>query len=110
MADILTRAALSPARRRLVELMQTRNHGRIEVLPVRDAEPVFDPPLIVWRLHVAGKRNGPHSPCAGKNYEIKHSIAELFGLFDRERDLDIRDLRFDDGLPCSWGTKEEVGA
>jgi len=90
--------------------MQTCNHGRIEFLPVHNAEPVFDPPLIVRRLHIVGKHNGPHQPCTSQNHEIKRGLVELFDLFNRERDLDIRDLKFDDGLPCSWITTEEVGA
>jgi hypothetical protein len=43
MPNVVTKAALSPARRRLVELMQEINYGRIERLEVRDGEPVFDP-------------------------------------------------------------------
>ena len=40
MTDV-TKAALTPARRRLVETMQEINYGRIERLEVRDWEPVF---------------------------------------------------------------------
>ena len=39
-----TKTSLTPARRRLVELMQEVNFGRIERLKVRDWEPVLDPP------------------------------------------------------------------
>jgi len=64
MTDVVTKAALSPARRRLVELMQEINYGRIERLEVRDGEPVFDPPPIVLRLFLFGKDNGPNAPAA----------------------------------------------
>lgn len=36
MTDTATKAALAPARRRLAELMQEVNYGRIERLEVRD--------------------------------------------------------------------------
>ena len=44
-----TKGALSPARRRLVELMQEVNFGRIESLCVRDAEPLLEPAPRVLR-------------------------------------------------------------
>ena len=37
-----TKQSLSPARRRLVELMQEVNFGRIEGLHVRDGEPILE--------------------------------------------------------------------
>jgi len=49
MPNVVIKAALSPARRRLVELMQEINYGRIERLEVRDGEPVFDPPRTTGR-------------------------------------------------------------
>ena len=56
----VTKAALTPARRRLVELMQEVNYGRLEGLEVRDCEPVLDPPPRVVRQIVFGKDNGPN--------------------------------------------------
>jgi len=43
MPNDVTKAALTPARKRLVELMQEVNYGRIEELRVENGEPVFDP-------------------------------------------------------------------
>ena len=38
-----TKRSLSPARRRLVELMQEVNFGRIKSLRILDGDPTFDP-------------------------------------------------------------------
>jgi RNA polymerase sigma-70 factor (ECF subfamily) len=42
MTDVVTKAALTPARKRLIELMQEINYGRIESIEVRNGEPVSD--------------------------------------------------------------------
>ena len=49
MPNVETKEALSPARKRLIELMQEINYGRIEELQIRDGEPVFNPPPTVLR-------------------------------------------------------------
>ena len=61
MADGITKAALTPARRRLVEMMQETNFGRIERLEVRNGEPVLDPPPKAARQMVFGRKNGPNA-------------------------------------------------
>ena len=43
------KSSLSPARQKLLRLMQSVNFGRIEQLRVSGGEPVFAPPPI-WRL------------------------------------------------------------
>jgi hypothetical protein len=61
MTNVVTKATLTPARKRLLELMQEINYGRIEKLHVRDGEPVFDPPPTVLRLLFCfGKTYGPN--------------------------------------------------
>jgi hypothetical protein len=51
--------SLSAARRRLVELMQRLNFGRIEGLAVADGDPVLDPPPHVVAEIKFGGENGP---------------------------------------------------
>ena len=60
MTDV-TKVSLTPARRRLVEVMQGIRYGRLEGLEVRDFEPVFEPPARAVRQIVFGKDNGPHT-------------------------------------------------
>ena len=98
MTDEVTKAALTPARRRLVEMMQEINFGRIEGLEVRNGEPLFDPPPLAVRQVVFGKKNGPNDSRAQDGYALKKKVAELFEVFDRET-YRVLELVIDDGLP-----------
>lgn len=94
-----TKRALSPARRRLVELMQDVNFGRIEGLRVDDAEPLFEPAPRVIRNIVFGKVNAPN-PARGKDdFVLKEQHIELFDLFDREPSVTVESLDVQNGLP-----------
>ena len=99
MSNVVTKAALTPARRCLVELMQEINYGRLEGLEVRDCEPVLDPPPRVVRQIVFGKDNGPNARRAAQGFALKKKVAELFDVFDRERSFLILELVIDNGLP-----------
>jgi hypothetical protein len=99
MTDVMTKATLSPARRRLIELMQELNYGRIEGLQVQDGEPVFDPQPITLRLFVFGKDNGPNESRGNDSFTLKKKMVELFEIFDRERTLSIQEIIIDSGLP-----------
>jgi len=109
MPNVVTKAALSPARRRLVELMQETNHGRIR-LEVRNGEPVFDPPPTVLRLFLFGKDNKPNAARDNDGFALKKKAVELFEIFDREQSLSIQELIIDDGLPIRMSVKETVRA
>jgi hypothetical protein len=94
-----TKQSLSPARRRLVELMQELNFGRIERLRVHDGEPVLDPAPAVLRDVVFGKSNTPNPARAKDDFTLKEQVAELFDLFDRERSVTVESLVVQNGLP-----------
>ena len=99
MPNVVTKATLTPARKRLIELMQEINYGRIEKLHVRDGEPVFDPPPTVLRLFLFGKDNKPNESRGNDGFALKKKVAELFEVFDLERSLSIQELKIDNGLP-----------
>jgi hypothetical protein len=99
MPKSITKAALTPARKRLVELMQEINYGRIEKLEIRGGDPVFDPPPTVLRLFLFGKDNGPNASRRKDGFALKKKVTELFKVFDKERSLSIRQLMVDNGLP-----------
>ena len=107
MTDV-TKAALTPARRRLVELMQEINYGRLEGLEVRDWEPVFKPPPQVVRQIVFGKDNGPNAQRAAQGFALKKKMAELFEVFDRERSFLILELVIDNGLPVRMAVADVI--
>ena len=108
MTNGLSKAALSPARRRLLELMQEINYGRIVGLKVHDGEPVFDPPPTVLRLFVFGKDNSPNERCGSDDFTLKKKTAELFEICDRERSLSIEELLIDNGLPVRMTVADAV--
>ena len=103
-----TKAALTPVRRLLVELMQEVNFGRIERLEVRDWEPVLDPPPRVVRQIVFGKENGPNACRANDGFALKKKVAELFEIFDRERSLSIQELVIESGLPVRMTVADAI--
>ena len=98
MTDV-TKASLSPAQRRLVEMMQEINYGRIEWLEVQDAEPVLDPrPKVVCQV-VFGKDNAPNARRAQHSFALKKQVEELFEFFERAQSFLIQELVINDGLP-----------
>jgi len=99
MPDGLRKGDLTPARRRLIELMQEINYGRIEGLQIQEGDPVFTPMPRVFRLFLFGKDNGPNRARECESFAVKKKITELFGIFDREPFLSIQELIIDNGLP-----------
>ncbi len=110
MTDVVTKAVLSPARKRLVELMQEINYGRIENLQIRDGEPVFKPPPTMLREYLFGKENGPNAYRGIDSFSLKKKVAELFEIFDREPLLSIQELIIDNGLPVRMTVRDAVRA
>ena len=72
----MTKAAPNPTRKRLVELMQEVNYGRIEGLRAQNGEPVFDTPPTVLRLFLFGKDNGPNESRGNDGLALKKKVAE----------------------------------
>ena len=99
MSATLTKTSLSPARQRLVELMQEINFGRIEALDVRAGEPVLEPAPRVLRDFLLGKSNAPHRVRVRDDFVLKTEVIELFDLFDRERSATVESLVVQNGLP-----------
>jgi hypothetical protein len=102
-----TKRALSPARQRLVEIMQEVNFGRIEGLRVRDAEPLLEPVPRVLRDIVFGKVNSPNPARGREDFALKEQLIELFDLFDRERSVTVESLVVQNGLPVRMTVANE---
>ncbi len=75
-------ASLSPARRRLVTLMQEVNFGSIHGLHVCAREPVFDPPPRVVREVKFCAENGPRPEVTKEDFPLKAQVWELFAEID----------------------------
>ena len=108
MTEIRFKATLTPARRRLVEMMQEINYGRIDRFEVRAGEPVLDPSPQVVRQIVFGKKNGPNACRNQEEFALKKTVLELFEIFDRERSLSIQELVVSDGLPVRMSVANTI--
>jgi hypothetical protein len=95
-----TKSALSPARRRLVELMQQVNFGQIEHLVIRGGEPVLDPaPRIVHEVKFCAAENGPRPELSAGDFRLKGQLVELFRTLDAPGDATVERLEIKHGLP-----------
>jgi len=95
----LAKASLPEPRRRLVELMQSVNFGRIENLPVRGGQPVLDPPPRVVREIKIGGDNGPRAELGTSNFLLKEQVVELLRCLSEIGDGRIDVLEVKHGLP-----------
>jgi hypothetical protein len=93
------KSALSPARQRLVELMQETHFGRIEMLEVRNGEPVLVPEPRIVREIVLGKVNGPNPAREKTDFSLRKEVRDLIEVFDREPQLLVETLWIQNGLP-----------
>lgn len=91
--------SLSPARKQLVELMQSLNFGCLERLAVVDGQPTFDPPPRVVREIKFGARNGVRPEAALQDFVLKSQLVELFAWLDQVGVGVIERLEVQHGLP-----------
>ncbi|MBP3954871.1 hypothetical protein J8F10_06190 [Gemmata sp. G18] len=94
-----TKRSLSPARQRIVELLQQLNFGRVENLVVRGGEPVLDPTPVVIREYKFASENGPHPESGRPDCRLKNQVADLMSLLDDIGDGTITVLSVKHGLP-----------
>lgn len=102
------KASLSPARRRLLELLQRTNFGHIENLVIQNGEPVLDPPPSIYRDIKFGGENGPRPELGTVDCCLKKEYVELFDLFDRLQNGVIERLDVKHGLPFQAICKEGI--
>lgn len=94
-----TKSSLTPARRRLLELLQRLNFGRVEGLTVRAGQPLFDPAPCVTREVKFCADNGPRPEAGSPDFTLKGQQAELFDQLDRLGDGVVQLLEVKHGLP-----------
>jgi hypothetical protein len=105
----LTKALLSPARRRLLEAHQRVNFGEIRGLRIHNGEPVFDPPpRLIYTIKLGGD-NGPRPELEVNDFALKATVIELFWQLDRIGDGVIDRIEVRHGLPFLM-TVSETGA
>lgn len=99
---------LSAGRRRLVDMMQEVNFGRIHQLQVRDGEPAFTPMTRVERQIKFGGENQPRPEAALDDFELKRNVVELFESFERLGNGIIKQLEIKAGLPFGMTVEEQA--
>jgi hypothetical protein len=109
------KSQLSPARKRLVLLLQSVVFGRIERLVIRNGEPVLDGdirPRIVrtYRAGTApGRRNAARPLAApGEDFVLRKELRDLLAWLDTARNGVIERLEVVDGLPSFWDAEEST--
>lgn len=90
-------SAISYPRRRLIELMQSIQFGRIDDLQIRSRQPVFEPMPTIHREFKFGSGAG-FSPVT-KDFQLKRQVCELFEQLDLIGNGTIDRLEIKHGLP-----------
>ena len=110
MTNVPTKVSLSTRKRRLLELMQRINFGRIEGLMVRNSEPVLDPPPRIIRDFKFGAENGPRPELTAGDFALKSQVIELFEQLDNLGDGTVEMLEVQRGLPFRLTIEETAQA
>jgi len=93
------KSELSAARRRLVELMKDIDFGRIQVLRLRDGDPVLDPmPRIIREIKLGSIESGAQTKLQN-DFVLKSQLVELFARFDAMPDGVVELIQVKGGLP-----------
>lgn len=108
MVAIATKADLTPAGARLVKLMQGINFGCIEMLVVRDGEPVLNPPPRVIREVKFGGDNGRRLEASLSGFVLKKDVVELLSQITNLGNATIRSIEIKHGLPFKMTIEEGV--
>lgn len=99
MKTSISKSALSPARARLLELLQSLNFGRVEGLKVHGGEPIFDPPPRVIQTLKLGADNGPRPERSYSDFRLKHQTVEMLNLLSSLGHGEVRSIEVRFGLP-----------
>ncbi len=99
MTGTVVMASLPLGGTRLVRLMQGMGFGRIELLHVRNGEPVFDQlPRVIREVKFCAE-NGARPEAIKKDFALKAQVRELFAEMDEMGDGVILCIEVKHGLP-----------
>lgn len=99
MSQSITKSSLSPARRRLIEILQALNFGRVEGLQVSNAEPVFDPPPRIVQKFKMGGENGTRPEVDLPDFLLRRPTIELLQVITHLKDGEVAAIEVKHGLP-----------
>jgi len=104
----VTLTSLSPARKRLVRLMQQISFGRIEGLEIRDGEPVFEPKPRVIREVKFGHRDDPRRERDLDDFALKEQVLDMFKQIEAVGWGMIASLEVKAGLPFLMRVEDDA--
>jgi hypothetical protein len=97
---LLTKSSLSTAEKRLIEVMQKLNYGRIEGLAIRDGRPVFTPgSRIVKDVKLGAADNGVRAEINSADFSLKREHIELLENLRAMGDGTVESIGVKAGLP-----------
>jgi hypothetical protein len=97
---------LSPARKRLHALVTGIGFGRIENLPIRNREPVLDPPPRILRTIKLDAPPRTESDPDKMSRSLKRQFVEMFLQVDRLSDGTVLSIEIQNGLPVKMTVEE----
>lgn len=94
-----TKSSLSPQRRRLLELMQRINFGRITNLQIQRGEPQISSTTFIEREVKFGGQNGARPEAQAEDFTLKQELVELFDCLSAIGNGTVRQIDVKHGLP-----------
>ena len=96
---LMTKAELSAARTRLVEMMQQIGFGRVDDLVVQDGEPVFNPmPRIIQDIKLGAENVARPQPDSA-DFTLRSQVIELFAHLTELGNGTVQSIEVRHGLP-----------
>ena len=106
---MLTKSSLSTPQKRLLEILQKVNYGRVEDLSIRGGEPMFSPPpRIVRDVKLGAADNGARPELESTDFALKREHVELFESLGRLADGTIECIEVKAGLPFRLIVEERM--
>jgi hypothetical protein len=91
--------SLSPARKRLIDVLRGLQFGRVENLLIAAGEPQFDDPPTIVRTIKLPAEAGTAGPCP-PDFALKQPMLDLLRCFDSYQTGVVRRLECRFGQPC----------
>jgi hypothetical protein len=98
---------LTRGRRSLLELFRELSFGRLEVLVVRNGDPVLEPPPRIVRQVRFGAGDDSQVMPYVADYQLKQQVIKLFDCFDRIQNGVVDALEIQNGLPFRMTITED---
>ncbi len=90
---------LSPARQRLLRLLQSINFGRVEELEIRNGEPVFSPAPRVFVELKLDVNDSPRPESRLERFPVREQVARLFTQIAHLNEGTVEVIEVRHGLP-----------